>query len=222
MTHFSAIFSLLWWNKTKSEISEVQVANGCILPWWNGKEKVQSGFSSKNNSYGEAKRYKVAYRQILGYWQYFVPNLCNNIAYSVLYVCALFMYYITHCTNLKSSDYVIILMKLFISHLKVKVTWSFLTLCNPMDCTCQVPLSMEFSGQEHWHGNPFSPSEHLPNPEIKPRSLVLAGRFSTVWGTREAHLEYKLLWVVIIFLTGDLSLFLLIPVWQCSIHRFDF
>ena len=135
MTHFSAIFSLLWWNKTKSEISEVQVANGCILPWWNGKEKVQSGFSSKNNSYGEAKRYKVAYRQILGYWQYFVPNLCNNIAYSVLYVCALFMYYITHCTNLKSSDYVIILMKLFISHLKVKVTWSFLTLCNPMDCS---------------------------------------------------------------------------------------
>ena len=29
------------------------------------------------------------------------------------------------------------------------------TLCNPMDCTCQAPLSMEFSRQEYWSGLPF-------------------------------------------------------------------
>ena len=46
---------------------------------------------------------------------------------------------------------------------------AFLTLWT---ITCQVPLSMEFSRQEYWSGLPcFSPGD-LPNPEIKPTSLV--------------------------------------------------
>ena len=45
---------------------------------------------------------------------------------------------------------------------KVKVTQSCPTLCDPMDC-------MEFSRPEYWSGIPPSPGD-LPNPGIKPRS----------------------------------------------------
>ena len=47
---------------------------------------------------------------------------------------------------------------------------------------CQAPLSMEFSRQEYWSGLPFPSPGHLPNPGIKPVSLMspaLAGGFFT-------------------------------------------
>ena len=46
----------------------------------------------------------------------------------------------------------------------------------------QVPLSMGFSRQEYWGGLPFPPRGDLPNPGIKPVSLVspaLADTFFT-------------------------------------------
>ena len=36
----------------------------------------------------------------------------------------------------------------------------------------QTPLSMGFSKQEYWNGLPFLSSGDLPNPEIKPGSLL--------------------------------------------------
>ena len=60
---------------------------------------------------------------------------------------------------------------------------------------CQIPLSMEFSRQKYWSGLPF-PSEDLPDPGIKPMSLVFpaspawAGWFFTSWTTMEAHIPY--------------------------------
>ena len=53
---------------------------------------------------------------------------------------------------------------------------------------CQAPLSMGFSRQEYWSGLPCPPPVTLPDPGIKPRSLIslaLAVRFFT---TRH-HLE---------------------------------
>ena len=38
---------------------------------------------------------------------------------------------------------------------KVLVAQSYLTLCNPMDCSPQAPLSMGFSRQEYQSGLPF-------------------------------------------------------------------
>ena len=35
------------------------------------------------------------------------------------------------------------------------------TLCNPMDCSCQAPLSMGFSRQEYWSGLPFPSPAYL-------------------------------------------------------------
>ena len=64
----------------------------------------------------------------------------------------------------------------------VNVCSACLTLCNPMDTSLPGFLSMEFSRQEFWNSLPFHISGDLPNPGIKPLSLVsppLAGRFFT-------------------------------------------
>ena len=55
------------------------------------------------------------------------------------------------------------------------------TLCDPMDCSPQGPLTIEFSRQEYWSGLPFPSSGDLPNPRIEPASRVpaLAGGFFT-------------------------------------------
>ena len=67
------------------------------------------------------------------------------------------------------------------------------TLCNPMDCSHQAPLSMAFSRQEHWRGLPFSPPGDLPNPGIEPVTLVSpACRFFTASATWEALSSPKL------------------------------
>jgi len=39
---------------------------------------------------------------------------------------------------------------------------------NPWTVTCQAPLSMEFSQQEHWNGLPCPPPGDLPDPGIEP------------------------------------------------------
>ena len=54
----------------------------------------------------------------------------------------------------------------------------------------QLPLSKGFSRQEQWSGLPCPSPEDLPNPGIKPASLLspaLAGRFFTTSATWEAY-----------------------------------
>ena len=48
-----------------------------------------------------------------------------------------------------------------------------LSLCNPMDCSCQAPQSMGLPRQECWSGLPFSPPGGLPDPGIEPASSAL-------------------------------------------------
>ena len=48
---------------------------------------------------------------------------------------------------------------------------------NPINVTCQAPVSMGFSRQEYWGGLPFPSSGNLPNPGIKPRSPELQEDF---------------------------------------------
>ena len=52
-----------------------------------------------------------------------------------------------------------------------------------------VALCMGFSRQEYWSGLPFPTPGHLPNPEIRPTSLMspaLAGGFFITTATWEA------------------------------------
>ena len=73
----------------------------------------------------------------------------------------------------------------------VKLLQSCSTLCNPMDC--QAPLFMGLSRQEYWSGLPCPPPEYLPDPGIKPASLMspaLAGGFFISSDTWEAEYIY--------------------------------
>ena len=45
--------------------------------------------------------------------------------------------------------------------MRAKSLQSCPTLCDPMDCSPQAPLSMGFSRQEYWSGLPF------PSPSIR-------------------------------------------------------
>ena len=68
--------------------------------------------------------------------------------------------------------------------------WFFVT---SWTIALQAPLSIESSRQEYWSGFPFPSTGDLPDPRIKPLSLVspaLTGRFFTSWTTREAHREH--------------------------------
>ena len=56
------------------------------------------------------------------------------------------------------------------SVVNVLATQSCLTLCDPMNCSLLVPLSMGFLRQEYWSWQLFPSPEDLPNPEIKPGS----------------------------------------------------
>ena len=51
---------------------------------------------------------------------------------------------------------------------------SCLTLCDPMDCSPQLLLSMGFSRQEHWSGLPFPTPGDLSNPGIEPESSAIS------------------------------------------------
>ena len=51
---------------------------------------------------------------------------------------------------------------------------------------------MGFSRQEYWSGLPCPPWGDLPDPGIEPRSPHIAGRFFTIWVTREALFKGKL------------------------------
>ena len=70
-----------------------------------------------------------------------------------------------------------------ISHVQLLVTlWTV---------ACQAPLSVGLSRQEYWCGLPCPPPGDLPDPGIKPVSLVspaLAGVFFTTSATWEALL----------------------------------
>ena len=59
----------------------------------------------------------------------------------------------------------------------------------PWTVALQAPLSIGFSRQEYWSGWPCPPLGDLPDPGIKPASLMppaLAGRFFTTSTTWEA------------------------------------
>ena len=74
---------------------------------------------------------------------------------------------------------------------KVLVTESCLTLCDPMNTACQALLSMGFSRQEYWSGLPCPSPGDLRDLGIEPKSPTLQADSllseppGTPWGRRE-------------------------------------
>ena len=90
----------------------------------------------------------------------------------------------TQCTHPTPWQFLLLTLHVcmlsLISHVQLSVT--------PWTVAHQAPLSMGFSRQEHWSGLMFSPPEDLPDPGIKPASLMspaLAGGFFTSSATWE-------------------------------------
>ena len=68
------------------------------------------------------------------------------------------------------------------------------TLCDPMDCSHTVSLSIGFSRKEYWSGLPRPPPGALPYPGIKPGSLTfpaLAARFFITGATGKPKKDHK-------------------------------
>ena len=72
-----------------------------------------------------------------------------------------------------------------LSHTRLFVT--------PWTVAHQTPLSMGFSRQEYWSGEPCPTPGDFPDPGIKPASPAFAGGFFTHWATWETHeMHYQL------------------------------
>ena len=73
---------------------------------------------------------------------------------------------------------------------KYKLIYSSHRKCDPWTVAHQAPTTMGFSRQEYWSEQAFLSPGNLPDPRIKtlsPASPALAGRFFTVWATRETQ-----------------------------------
>ena len=60
---------------------------------------------------------------------------------------------------------------------------SCLTLCDPMDCSHQTPLSMASPRREYWSGLPFPSPGDFPDPGIEPSSPMTPGMAGRVFTT---------------------------------------
>ena len=69
------------------------------------------------------------------------------------------------------------------------VAQSYLTLCNPMDYTHQASLSMGILQARILEGVAMPSSRGSSQPRDQTQVSQIAGRFFTVWATREALVE---------------------------------
>ena len=92
------------------------------------------------------------------------------------------IFWLWRCSHCSSTFIKTTQTTLGISPAQMHACWLCLTLCDPRTVACQAPLSMEFSRQDYWNGQPFHPVADLPDRGIEPTSFespALAGRFFT-------------------------------------------
>ena len=73
------------------------------------------------------------------------------------------------------------------------VSQFYATLCDPMDCSPQAPLSIGFSRQEYWSGLPCPSPGDLPDPGIAPRCLAFQADSLPFELLGELHFIYTVL-----------------------------
>ena len=70
--------------------------------------------------------------------------------------------------------------------MRAKSLQSYPTVCDPVDCRPQAPLSMGFSRQEYWSGLPCPPPRDIPDPRIEPVSFPSPARAGGLFATSAA------------------------------------
>ena len=95
--------------------------------------------------------------------------------------------------------------------------------CDPMDCSLQAPLSLDFSRQEYWSRLPFHTPGDLPDPGIEHLSLIspalAGGLFTTAtWEAPSADYSdwFVLLTWVVLWIRVSLPLFWLLQATSSS------
>ena len=91
----------------------------------------------------------------------------------------------------------------YIKTIKWVLDWLFAT---PWTVDHQAPLSMEFSRKEYWSWFPFPSQGDLPTQGLN-LGLLLAGKFFTVWTTRQAHIYT--LYINIVHIYGVLYIYII-------------
>ena len=76
---------------------------------------------------------------------------------------------------------------------KVNVSATQSNYTNSVCVAHQAPLSMEFSRQEYQNRYSIPFTRGYSQPRDQTQVSCIAGRFFTIWATREAH-EYDLIW----------------------------
>ena len=76
-----------------------------------------------------------------------------------------------------------------LSHQEANKKWKSLSsiqlFATPWTVAGQASLSMQFSRQEYWIGLPFHSPGDFPDPGIRTQISCIAGRFFTIWATKE-------------------------------------
>ena len=101
------------------------------------------------------------------------------------------------------------------------IQWVHVTqsLCDLMDCSGQASVFMGFSRQEYWSGLPFPPSGNLPDWTRVSCVFCIAGRFSTVWATRETQITCSLFSPLYIYsLVSRVTSFLTLYISHHALH----
>ena len=123
---------------------------------------------------------------------------------------------------LNQSDNLILLFGIFSPFIfRCVSAQACLTLCDSMDCSPPIPLSMELFRREYWSGLPCPPPGDLPNPGTEPASPVspvLADGFFISVPPEKPHLS---LLSLLIYLVLYLSSYLLL-IWSVWHFLFSF
>ena len=97
------------------------------------------------------------------------------------------------------------------------VTESYLTFCNPMDCSLPGSSVHGILWQEYWSWLPLSPPGDLPDPGIEPTSLASAvGFFTTVPPGKRRFLHSSHISVFVLSILCSPSPFNSMTVWSLN------
>ena len=130
-----------------------------------GSQRVKHDSAQHSTAYPVNPNHPPSF-SLLGFYKYAIYFSLFSFSFEITVKYTLL---IPSCILIRISGFIPL------SFVKVLIVQLCLTLCDPIDYTaCQAPLSMAFSRQVHWSGEPFPSTGDLPTQGW------IAGRFFTI------------------------------------------